>query len=144
MALDNEFILSELLKSGSAALNQTITDDGTIVVDTRINTDGDTFGYVERPIYNEQQLVKAVDTIVDELIGGKPKDAPAVVLKETYEDLRALYEGAIQTIKDLQRQVDDLTTINEGLRGEIQTLNSEIDLQKLLKASADNERDTIS
>ena len=143
MALDNEFILSELLKSGSAALNQIVTEDGTIVVDTRINTDGDTFGYVERPIYNEQQLVKAVDTVVDELIGVTQKDTPSVVLKETYDDLKSLYDAAIKTIKDLQKQVDDLTTINEGLRGDIQTLNSEVDLQKLLKASADNERDMM-
>lgn len=143
MALDNEFILSELLKSGSAALNQTITDDGTIVVDTRVKTDGDTFGYVERPIYNEEQLVKAVDTVVDELIGAKTKDAPAVVLKETYDDLRALYDKALKEIKDLQKEVDDLTTENEGLRNEIDKLNKEVDLQKLLKASADNERDMM-
>jgi regulator of replication initiation timing len=143
MALDNEFILSELLKSGSAALNQTITDDGTIVVDTKLNTDGETFGYVERPIYNEEQLVKAVDTVVDELIGAPQKDAPAVVLKETYDDLRAQYDAALKNIKDLQKEVDDLTTENESLRIEIDKLNKDLDLQKLLKASADTERDMM-
>ena len=62
MALDNEFILTELMNSGSAALKQSFDAGGNLVVNTSIQTDGDTFGYVERPIYNEQQLVKAVDT----------------------------------------------------------------------------------
>ena len=143
MALDNEFILSELLKSGSAALNQTITEDGTIVVDTAIKTDGDTFGYVERPIYNEEQLVKAVDVVVDELIGAPKVSTPSVVLKETYDDLKSLYDKSLKQIKDLQKQLDDLTTENEGLRNDIDKLNKEVDLQKLLKASADNERDMM-
>lgn len=143
MALDNEFILSELIKSGSAALNQQVTEDGTIIVDTAVKTDGDTFGYVERPVYNETQLVKAVDVVVDELIGAPQKDAPAVVLKETYDDLRAQLDAALQDIKDLQKNVDDLTTQNENLRNQIEQLNQELDLQKLLKASADNERDAV-
>jgi chromosome segregation ATPase len=144
MALDNEFILSELIKSGSAALNQQVTDDGTIIVDTAVKTDGDTFGYVERPVYNETQLVKAVDVVVDELIGSAQKDAPAVVLKETYDDLRAQLDAALKDIKDLQKNVDDLTTENENLRNQIQQLNQDLDLQKLLKASADNERDAVT
>lgn len=144
MALDNEFILSELIKSGSTALNQQVTDDGTIIVDTAVKTDGDTFGYVERPVYNETQLVKAVDVVVDELIGAPQKDAPAVVLKETYDDLRAQLDAALQDIKDLQKNVDDLTTENSNLRNQIQQLNEELDLQKLLKASADNERDAVT
>ena len=55
MALDNEFILTELMNSGSAALKQSFDSGGNLVVNTSIQTDGDTFGYVERPIYNEQQ-----------------------------------------------------------------------------------------
>lgn len=144
MALDNEFILSELIKSGSAALNQQVTEDGTIIVDTAVKTDGDTFGYVERPVYNETQLVKAVDVVVDELIGAPQKDAPAVVLKETYDDLRAQLDAALKDIRDLQKNVDDLTTENSNLRNQIQQLNEELDLQKLLKASADNERDAVT
>lgn len=144
MALDNEFILSELVKSGSAALNQQITEDGTIIVDTRLNTDGETFGYVERPIYNEEQLVKAVDVVVDELIGAPQRNAPAVVLQTVYEDLRVVYNQALLDIKDLQRQVDDLSVENENLKNQIEQLNVDLDLQKLLKASADNEREAIS
>ena len=144
MALDNEFILSELIKSGSAALRQEISEDGTILVNTQIDTDGETFGYVERPVYNEEQLVKAVDTVVDELIGAPQRDAPAVVLKTIYEDLRALYNQSLLDIKDLQKENNDLIVENENLKNQIEQLNVDLDLQKLLKASADNEREAIS
>ena len=43
MALDNEFILSELIISGSSALRQTKDSSGNIVVDTRIDTDGESW-----------------------------------------------------------------------------------------------------
>lgn len=144
MALSNEFILSELIKSGSAALKQETTPDGTIVVNTKIDTDGSTFGYVERPVYNNEQLVKAVDTVVDELIGPPQVEAPAVVLKTIYDDLRRLYNRALLDIQDLQEQVDQLLVENESLRTDIEQLQIDIDLQKLLKSSAENERDATN
>jgi regulator of replication initiation timing len=144
MALSNEFILSELIKSGSSALKQETTPDGTIVVNTAIDTDGSTFGYVERPIYNNEQLVKAVDTVVDELIGPPEKEAPAVVLKTIYDDLRKLYNQALNDIQDLQEQIDQLLVENETLRTNIEQLQIQIDLEKLLKASAENERDATN
>ena len=144
MALDNEFILSELIKKGSSALKQEVGEDGTIFVDTTKDTDGETFGYVERPVYNETQLVKAVDTVVDELIGKPQKDAPAVVLKTVYDDLRAELNQALLDIKDLQAEVDLLTTENETLKIQIEQLNVDLDLANLLKAGAENERDSTN
>jgi hypothetical protein len=63
MALSNEFILSELIKSGSAALKQEVTPEGIILSDTAVDTDGSTFGYVERPVYNNEQPVVFNPTI---------------------------------------------------------------------------------
>jgi hypothetical protein len=141
MALSNEFILSELIKSGSAALKIQTTETGIILSDTQVDTDGSTFGYVERPIYNEAELKKAVDTVVDELITAPPKEAPAVVLKTIYDDLLNRYNQSLREIRDLQEEVDDLTVENEGLQNQIQQLEVDIDLQKLLRASAENEKD---
>lgn len=143
MALSNEFILSELIKSGSSALKQQVTDTGIILMDTNVDTDGPTFGYVERPIYNNNQLVKAVDTVVDELIGPPPQESPEVVLFSIYDDLRDLYNQALNDIQVLQEQVDGLIVENDLLRTNIQQLEVDLDLQKLLKASADNERDSL-
>jgi len=144
MALSNEFILSELIKSGSAALKQEVTPEGIILSDTSVDTDGSTFGYVERPVYNNEQLVKAVDTIVDELIGPPQTTAPEVVLKSIYEDLRKLYRQALNDIQDLQEQLDQLLVENETLKTDIEQLEIQIDLEKLLRSSADNERDATN
>jgi len=144
MALSNEFILSELIKSGSAALRQPTAQDGTLVVNTSVDTDGSSFGYVERPIYNNEQLIKAVDTVVDELISPPDVESPAVVLKSIYDDLRVQFNQALADIRDLQQQVDNLTTENSSLRSTINQLNIQIDLEKLLKASAENERDATN
>ena len=144
MALGNEFILSELIKSGSSALRQETTPNGTIVSNTKNDTDGSTSGYVERPIYNEKELVKAVDTVVDELIVAPQKESPAVVLEEIYNDLRNLYDRALTDIQNLQKEIDDLVVENEGLKNQIQQLEVDIDLQKLLRSSAENERDATN
>ena len=144
MALSNEFILSELIKSGSAALRQPTTQDGTLVVNTSVDTDGSSFGYVERPVYNNEQLVKAVDTIVDELISPPGVESPAVVLKSIYDDLRVQFNQALADIRKLQKEVDDLKSENSALRSTINQLNIQIDLEKLLKASAENERDATN
>ena len=144
MALSNEFILSELIKSGSSALKQETTQDGTIVVNTSIDTDGSTFGYVERPIYNEEQLSKAVDVVVDELISVPDVERPAVVLKVIYDDLLERYNQALREIRTLEEEVDSLNVENEGLKNQIQQLEVDIDLQKLLRSSAENERDATN
>jgi chromosome segregation ATPase len=144
MALSNEFILSELIKSGSAALRQPTAQDGTLVVNTSVTTDGSAFGYVERPVYNNEQLVKAVDTIVDELIATPRQAGPAVVLKSVHDDLRKELNTALENIKQLQKQVNDLTTENKNLQNRIDQLLIDIDLQKLLKSSADNEKEALA
>lgn len=144
MALDNEFTLSELMNSGSAALNQTFDGGGNLVVDTTLNTDGETFGYVERPVYNEQQLVKAVDTIVDELIGNQTPEGPSTVLKSVFDDLFLKYQAALAQIKDLTKQLNLALQENERLKIQIDDLNVKLDLEKLLRASAETERDTTN
>ena len=144
MALDNEFILSELINSGSSALRQKFDEGGNLVVNTSINTDGDTSGYIERPIYNEQQLIKAVDTVVDELINNARPEGPAVVLKTVYDDLSAKYAAALAEIKDLSKKLSDALQEIEKLRIQISDLLTQLDLEKLLRASAETERDTTN
>ena len=51
------------------------------------NMDGEISGKLRRDKYDESQLLLAVDTVVDELIGEKPKDLPEVVLRSEYEDI---------------------------------------------------------
>lgn len=144
MALSNEFILNELIKSGSAALRQPTAQDGTLMVNTAVTTDGSAFGYVERPIYNNQQLTKAVDTVVDELISTPRPAGPEVVLKSVYDDLRKQLNAALEQIKNLQTEVNNLRTENRNLQNRIDKLLIDIDAEKLLKASIENEKEAMA
>lgn len=144
MALDNEFVLSELMNSGSSALKQTFDAAGNLFVNTTDTTDGDTFGYVERPIYNEEQLVKAVDTVVDELISTVKPAGPATVLKTVYDDLFQKYQDALAQIKDLTKQLNDALQTISRMQIQIDDLLVQLDLEKLLRASAETERDVAN
>ena len=55
-----------------------------------------------------------------------------------------MYNRALLDIQDLQEQVDQLLVENESLRTDIEQLQIDIDLQKLLKSSAENERDATN
>ena len=58
--------------------------------------DGEISGKLRRDKYDESQLLLAVDTVVDELIGEKPKDLPEVVLRSEYEDILAQLNACLK------------------------------------------------
>ena len=100
---------------------------------------GESTGYVEKPKYNEEELKKAVDTKVDELIKEKrPKRGP-YILKSKYDDLRKKYEDALEQIADLRRQLSEANAEIQRLQGVIQQLEVETDSAKLQQAAAENE-----
>jgi len=100
---------------------------------------GESSGYVEKPKYNEEELKKAVDVKVDELIKEKrPKRGP-YILKSKYDDLRKKYEDALEQIADLRRQLNDALAEIQRLQGVIQQLEVEVDSAKLQQAAAENE-----
>ena len=67
--------------------------------------DGEISCKLRRPKYDEEQLLLAVDTEVDELIPNKPKDLPDVVLQEDYDALQRALDAANDTIADLRAQL---------------------------------------
>jgi predicted nucleic acid-binding Zn-ribbon protein len=143
MSLQNEFRVSELISSGSAAITSQNSEGNHTFYVKPIpeDFDGQTSGYVERPKYNEEELKKAVDVEVDELIPTAPREQPKVVPQKTYDRLEGLYSGSLAQIRNLEIE---LNTAN----GEIQTLTTEnenlvtqIDVERLLRATAENELD---
>lgn len=143
MSLQNEFRVSELIASGSAAITSQNSEGNHTFYAKPIpeKFDGQTSGYVEKPKYNEEELKKAVDVGVDELIPTAPREQPKVVPQKTYDRLEGLYSGSLAQIRNLEVE---LNTAN----GEIQTLTTEnenlvtqIDVERLLRATAENELD---
>lgn len=80
---------------------------------------GETSTHIERPFYNEEELQKAVDLKVDELIKEKKPKRGNFVRKEKYD-------AEVARVRSLNNQLQDLRQENSSLKGEIQTLQSEI------------------
>ena len=110
-----------------------------VEVEGQTSFSGETSGYLEKPKYNEDELVKAVDVKVDELIKKKKaKKGPYILLKK-YNDLQADYDAQILETEDLRRQLNEQISINEQQLAEIQGLEVALDSAELLKAAAENE-----
>lgn len=141
MSLQNEFRVSELISSGSAVItSQNSAGNHTFYVKpTNEDFDGETSGYVEKAKYNEEELKKAVDVVVDELIPQTPKEQPKVVPQKTYDRLEGLYSGSLGQVKKLDKNVSDSIAEIERLTTENSNLTTQIDVERLLRASAENE-----
>jgi hypothetical protein len=140
MSLQNELRVSELISSGSSAISQNEGGDYTFYVKpTKQDFDGETAGYVEKPKYNEEQLKKAVDVNLNELILPAPKEQPKVVPQKVYDRLEGIYTGSLATNQDLQKKIDDLIAEVETLTTANEALSTQMDVEKLLRASAENE-----
>ena len=141
MSLQNEFRVSELISSGSAVItSQNSEGNHTFYVKpTNEDFDGETSGYVERPKYNETELKKAVDVEVDELIPQTPKEQPKVVPQKTYDRLESLYSGSLANIRNLDKELNAANGEIQRLTTENENLITQIDVERLLRASAENE-----
>ena len=96
-------------------------------------------GYIEKPKYIQSELVKAIDTDVDELISAPKKDAPLVVPKPVYDDLYNDYTASVDTLAN-EVSAHSITTAQvENLRIEVSTLEQTTDSAQLLQSTAENE-----
>ena len=157
MAIDNQFRIDELISKGSRAIISKDSETGTHtfitnskqVVDdpyphTKGDRDGEQVGSIEKPRYNEDELKKAVDTDVDELIAPPKEPQPDVVPKQLYDDLRRLYDERGVRISELEGQVRDLLSTISELEALIESLQIELDAAKLQQAVAENQSQQIN
>lgn len=159
MAIDNQFRINELIVSGSRAIISKDSISGThtfvqgskqIVLGkseggdapyTHIKgeRDGEFVGRVEKPKYDEEQLKKAIDVEVDELISPPPKPKPDVVPRKLYEDLRKQYRNQVSLNSELQSIITELRADIASLQAEIEALRIQVDVAKQQQAAAENE-----
>ena len=156
MALDNKFRVSELVQSGSRAIisedpvskTHTFIDGSTTIVSQSVSEpyehiegerDGELTNFIEKPKYDEEQLKKAVDTEVDELILPPPRPTPDVVPKAIYDDLLERYNQAIADLAEANAEIARLNAEINRLNGEIQSLLSQLDAAQVGRAIAENQ-----
>jgi hypothetical protein len=136
--LKNESLVNAIEISGSLALPQK-TNSGLYDFRADEDRDGVLFGKLTKPKYNEEELIKSIDTVIFELLPIEEPERPEMVLKVIYdaalEDIRLRdITIAEQTdiILDLRAKVTELEIVSQSLR-------VEIDGKELLVANADNQ-----
>ena len=130
MGLDNEFFISELIKSGSKAITSQ-NEDGTHKFSTKGDSDGVISSFLEKPKYNEEQVSKSsTSTEVTELLRTLGEPDPETVLKTTFDNLNTEFDSTLDELArvqqiniDLQGQISSLTSTNQTLQGQIDALN---------------------
>ncbi len=135
--LKNEQYVNKILVSGSLALKPK-TDTGVYVFEKKENL-GLISGKLTKPIYDEAELERAVDTIIVELL---PQPLPEV--EDTVP--RRVYNPVTQSVIDLTAEVVKLNKDIEDLRAKVteleivtESLRIDVDRETLASSTAQNE-----
>ena len=136
--LRNEEKISELLVSGSTAI-KTKNSFGVHIFSGSVLDDGIISGQLIKPKYNEEEILKAIDTTIIELL---EPDAP--LLEPTI--LQSAYDESIGLVNDLTQQIEDLNTVILDLSAKVnaleivsESLRVEMDSKDLLLAVSQNQ-----
>lgn len=143
MGLSNEHQISELIKKGSDAV-ESRGDSGTHTYYSYVDSDGVSAGDITTPKYNENELRKAVDLNIDELI--LPTDARRIltVPKEVYDNLLAELENLRAQLNAANEQIGNLELDISELQSQIETLISEVDVARNLQAAAESQLEVFN
>jgi hypothetical protein len=136
--LRNEALSAKILQSGSNALKPK-NNSGINVFSGSVLDDGVISGKLTKNKFNNNELVKSIDTNIFELIPPPLPEEPDVVP-------RPLYNEATQSILDLQEEVERLLVTESFLRGLVtdlrivsQSLRVQLDSKDLVVASVENQ-----
>ena len=138
--LKNEAQVAKIFVSGSNALPQT-NDSGVRLFKQSDLTDGIISGKLVRPKYNTNELKKSIDTDIFELLPnlGPPKED--MVPRPIYQDALDRIDDLTQDILDRDITIGDLTSKVAELQSIIESLEIEINNEKLKANIANEQRD---
>ena len=100
---------------------------------------GETSADLVKPKYNEDELKKAIDVKVDELIKKRKLDKKDYILKSRYDSLQKKYEEAQDEIRRLNLDISTLESEIESLKSQLDLALEELDSAKLQQSAAENE-----
>ena len=106
--------------------------------------DGETSGYIEKPKYNEEELQKAIDVKVDELIKKEKLKKGRFVKEELFINLRNAFDAQTDSIEDLRQRLNNALSRIEGLESENLSLQQQLDAALQQQAVAENQSSVIS
>ena len=135
--LQNEQIISELLVSGSQIID-TKNDFGVYMFEEKQTSDGIVFGKLQKPKYNETEVIKSIDTKIAELLPTEVPQLPETVLKFIYDAKVAEVADLNEDIRQLNTEIASLEGTISGLETELEALRIDMDNKDLLLAVAEN------
>jgi predicted nucleic acid-binding Zn-ribbon protein len=135
--LQNEEVISELLVSGSQVIN-TKNDFGVYMFEEKKTSDGVVFGKLQKPKYNETEVIKSIDTKIEELLPVEAPQLPETVLKFIYDAKVAEVADLTEDIIQLNNEISSLEGTISGLETELEAMRIDMDNKDLLLAVAEN------
>ena len=156
MALENRFRFNELVTQGSKAIvsedpttkNHTFVDGSSIIVSASQDVpyehkqgerDGEVTAFIEKPAYTEEELIKAVDVNIDELVKPQAPPRPDVVPRPVYDELENKFQQALLDLEAAQQRILSLEGEVAQLTAQLQAALVENDSLKTQKAVVDNQ-----
>ena len=156
MALDNRFRFDELVKQGSQVIvsedptnkNHTFIDGSSTFVSASQDVpydhlkgerDGEITSFIEKPAYTEEQLKKAIDVNIDELVKPQGPPRPDVVPRAVYDELENKFQQAIEDLESALNKILGLEGDVAQLTAQLQAALVENDSLQTQKAVVDNQ-----
>lgn len=113
-------------------------------VQEQTSFDGETSGYIEKPKYNEEELQKAIDVKVDELIRKEKLKKGKYVKQELFDKLNNRFNLSTDEIEDLREKLNNALSKISGLESRNLSLQQQLDASLQQKAVADNQNTILS
>tara|TARA_R110000822_G_scaffold594_2_gene2664 strand:+ start:1646 stop:2689 length:1044 start_codon:yes stop_codon:yes gene_type:complete len=136
--LKNEQQVGRILVSGSQALHRKNIAGVHLFQESDL-TDGIIYGKLVKPNYNIDELTKAVDTTIFELLPQRPVIPFDGVARPVYNDATQSVINLTFEVKDLTRVVSDLRSKVSSLEIVTQSLRVEVDGEKLKAGISENQ-----
>jgi hypothetical protein len=135
--LKNEKLVGKILVSGSSALKP--KNNGINLFEELSIDDGVVSSKLLKPKYNKEQLIKSIDTTIIELIPVEVPELPDMVLRSIWLEALAEIEIRDNEIRRLNGIISGLEARILELEAELENLRIELDSQKILSATYQNQ-----
>jgi len=120
------------------------TDEFDTIQEQQERFSGETSGYIEKPKYNEEELQKALDVKVDELIKKQKPTKGPFILKQKYDKLQARFDGKVGDLNLKVTELNEQIAISEELRSIVAQREISEDSALLQRAAAEDETEVAN
>lgn len=136
--LKNEINVGKILVSGSLALKPK-TQTGVYIFEEKDKDSGVISGKLTKPKYDENELLRAIDTTIIELIPPPPPEVEDTVPRRIYNPVTQSVIDLTAEVTQLNKEIDDLRAKVIELEIVTESLRIDVDRESLAAATAQNE-----